>query len=138
MLSAQSTDKKVNEVTLDLFKQYPSFDALQLAKRSDVEKLIREVNYYKTKAKHLIETAQKVCTEFKGKVPRTHDALTSLPGVGNKTANVILSELGIQPAFPVDTHVFRVSKRLGLASGTTRERVEEELKEEFEPAQWRF
>jgi endonuclease-3 len=137
MLSAQSTDKKVNEITPALFQMYPGFTTLQFAKLSDVEERIRQVNYYKTKSRHLIATAQKVCKDFKGRVPRTHEKLTSLPGVGNKTANVILSELGITPAFPVDTHVFRVSKRLGLASANTRDKVEEQLKTTFEPEIWR-
>ncbi len=137
MLSAQSTDKKVNEVTPELYRRFPHFRDLQHAKVKEIESLIREVNYHKTKAKHLIATSVRVCDVYSGKVPRTHEDLTSLPGVGNKTANVVLSELKITPAFPVDTHVYRVSRRLGLASANTRDKVELELREEFEPQIWR-
>ncbi len=137
MLSAQSTDKKVNEVTPELFRQFPHFRDLKDARRNDIETLIREVNYHKTKARHLIATAQRVCESYSGRVPRTHEELTSLPGVGNKTANVVLSELKIKPAFPVDTHVFRVSRRLGLARASSRDKVEVELREAFDPSVWR-
>ncbi|MCB0322420.1 MAG: endonuclease III [Bdellovibrionales bacterium] len=137
MLSAQSTDKKVNEITPELFRHYPSFKQLAKARLEDVEALIRQVNYYKTKAKHLIECAKLVESQFGGEIPRSHAELVSLPGVGNKTANVILSELGIAHALAVDTHVFRVSRRLGLASGSTPIQVENELKDQFPPELWR-
>lgn len=137
MLSAQCTDKKVNQVTPELFERYPSFEELSKARVTSVEKIIRAVNYYRTKAKHVVATAKLVTEEHGGKLPRVHKQLTTLPGIGQKTANVIMSELGIEPAFPVDTHVFRVSKRLGLATAETREKVEEELKQEFEPLVWR-
>jgi endonuclease-3 len=137
VLSAQCTDKKVNEVTPDLFKRYPSFSALAKASESDVENLIRQVNYYKTKSKNLIGLGQRVEKEFGGSLPSTEKDLISLPGVGRKTANVVLSEQGKTPAFPVDTHVFRVSHRLGLAKGNTTDKVEEELKALFKPEVWR-
>jgi endonuclease-3 len=137
VLSAQCTDKKVNEVTPKLFKRYPSFKALAKAEVSEVEEIIRQVNYYKTKSKNLIGLGQKVEKDFGGTLPSTEEDLTSLPGVGRKTANVVLSEQGKTPALPVDTHVFRVSQRLGLAKGKTTDKVEEELKALFEPAQWR-
>ena len=137
MLSAQCTDKKVNDTTPALFNAYPSFKALSEAELDDVLRIIRPINYYKTKAKHLIAMATLVRSQFKGRVPLSHKELQSLPGVGQKTANVILGELGIEPSFPVDTHVFRVSKRLGLATSEKREVVEEELKECFEPELWR-
>lgn len=136
-LSAQCTDKKVNEVTPELFKAFPSFKALSEAKLSQVEKIIRPVNYYRSKSKHIVAMAQRVCSEFKGKLPLTHKELISLAGVGRKTANVVLSELGIEPAFPVDTHVFRVSRRLELASEDNRDKLEEELKSHFDPKEWR-
>lgn len=136
MLSAQSTDRKVNEVTKVLFKKYPQ--SINLAKASilEVENIIREVNYYKTKARHLIETARLLVEKWNCDIPKTHEDLISLPGVGNKTANVVLSELGLAYALPVDTHVFRVSKRLGLASANTREKVESELCSRFPKENW--
>jgi endonuclease-3 len=136
MLSAQSTDKKVNEVTKILFKKYPSPLSLSRAKLIDVENIIREVNYYKTKAKHLIETAKLLVEKWNSDIPETHEDLISLPGVGNKTANVVLSELGLAYALPVDTHVFRVSKRLGLANANTRDKVESELCSRFPKENW--
>ena len=136
MLSAQSTDKKVNEVTPVLFKAYPNAAKLSKAKLGDVERIIREVNYHKTKARHVIETSRLLGDRFSGEVPKTHEDLISLPGVGNKTANVVMSELGLGFAFPVDTHVFRVSKRLGIADGKTREKVEEQLCEAFPKESW--
>lgn len=137
MLSAQSTDKKVNEISPELFARFPSYTELAQAKLASIEKIIRPINYYITKAKHLKAMAAKVVSEFKGKLPRTHEGLTSLPGVGNKTANVVLSELKITPAFPVDTHVFRVAKRLGLANSENRDVVEGELTKAFPPETWR-
>lgn len=137
MLSAQSTDKKVNEITPALFSKYPDCKRLAKAKIDVIESLIRQINYHKTKARHLIMTSQILNEKFGGEIPSTHEELTSLPGVGNKTANVILSELGIAYAFPVDTHVFRVARRLGLASSTTRDKVEQELCKEFPKERWR-
>ena len=137
VLSAQCTDKKVNQVTPELFLRYPTFEALAGAQLADVEAIVRPINYYRTKAGNLIALSSQVCCEFGGKVPRTHAQLTSLPGVGNKTANVVLSELGAARTFPVDTHVFRVSRRLGLARGNTVAKVEEELKAQFASRHWR-
>jgi endonuclease-3 len=137
VLSAQCTDKKVNEVTPALFRRYPSFARLAAAKVSDIEKIIRPVNYYRTKARNLVSLARTVVEEPGGELPATHSGLIALPGVGNKTANVILSELGQARTFPVDTHVFRVSKRLGLARGETVEEVERELRALFDPRHWR-
>ena len=135
-LSAQCTDKKVNETTPALFREYPSFKALARAKVSKVEEIIRPINYYRTKAKNIIAMAAKVTDTFGGSLPHTHEELTTLPGVGRKTANVVLGELKIQPCIPVDTHVFRVARRLGLASGKTPEKVEMELQHAFKPARW--
>lgn len=137
VLSAQCTDKKVNEVTPILFSKYPNAQALSKATISDLETLIRPINYYKTKAKNLSGLGKMLFGEFKGEVPRTFDEIRRLPGVGQKTANVVLGELGAQKTFPVDTHVFRVSKRLGFASEKTREKVEEELKKRFDRRVWR-
>jgi endonuclease-3 len=135
-LSAQCTDKKVNEVTKNLFKQFPTFQQLAKANVRSIENTIRQVNYFKTKSKNIKLLAEKVCCDFNGSLPVTHQELTSLPGVGNKTANVVLSELKIAPAFPVDTHVFRVSRRLKLARGKDVTQVEASLKKNFKPEQW--
>jgi endonuclease-3 len=137
MLSAQCTDKKVNQVTPELFTAYPTFKALSEAKLSDVERIIRPINYYKTKSKNLIATGKEAVEHFQSKVPDTHDELTSLPGVGNKTANVILSEKGVVPAFPVDTHIFRLAHRLGLSSGKNPDAVEKDLRKAFPSSEWR-
>jgi endonuclease-3 len=137
LLSAQCTDKKVNQVTPVLFHKYPTFGALSQAPIDSVQEIVRPINYYKTKANNLIEMAKKVVTEHQGNLPRTHAELITLPGVGNKTANVVLGELGITPTFPVDTHVFRLAHRLGLSRGKTPEDVEEDLKKQFNPAVWR-
>lgn len=137
ILSAQCTDKKVNEVTPALFKRYPSFRKLSQAKLSDVEILIRPVNYYRTKAKNLIAMAKSVCEQYRSRLPQTREELTALHGVGRKTASVILSEKGIEPAFPVDTHVFRVSRRLKLARSRDRDTVEKQVKVKFPPNTWR-
>lgn len=137
LLSAQCTDKKVNQVTPKLFARYPTFAKLARAEIDAVEGIIREVNYYRTKAKHLVLMAQKVVTDFGGVLPRDHDALVSLAGVGRKTANVVLGELGVEPRLAVDTHVFRVSRRLGLTRGETVREVEDSLCALYQPAVWR-
>lgn len=138
VLSAQCTDKKVNEVTPELFKRYPDFKSLAKARLSSVEKIIRPVNYYKTKAKHLIAMSKLVHTDFKGRLPVKLEQLIKLPGVGRKTASVVQCEIGKEPALPVDTHVFRVSKRLGIATGKNVEAVEMSLRKNFPPETWRL
>jgi endonuclease III len=137
ILSAQTTDKKVNEVTPALFKKFPTFKALSKAEVGAVEEIIRPLNYYRTKARNIIAMAGKVMTEFGGNLPITHDELTSLPGVGRKTANVVLGEKRVIPTFAVDTHVFRVSRRLGLTQGEDPIEVEEDMMRAFDPATWR-
>jgi endonuclease-3 len=137
MLSAQCTDVKVNQVTPALFKAYPNCKKLSQAKLADVEAIIRPINYFKTKSKNIIATSELLCTRHLGKVPRTHAELTELPGVGRKTANVVLGETGAVPTIAVDTHVFRVARRLGLSSGTTPNAVEEDLMRQFPSSEWR-
>ncbi len=136
VLSAQCTDKKVNQVTPTLFKSYPNFKALSKANIEDVEKIIREVNYYKTKAKNIVTLATQVTNNFKGKLPDDLETLQVLAGVGRKTASVVLCEKGTTPALPVDTHVLRVSNRLGLSDGKTPLDVEEDLRKIFPPNTW--
>lgn len=114
MLSAQCTDKRVNMVTPGLFRQFPDSKALAKASEADVFKLIRSISYPNSKAKHLVATANIIEETMGGQVPLSVEQLITLPGVGRKTANVITSVLDNQPNMAVDTHVFRVSKRIGL------------------------
>lgn len=137
MLSAQCTDRKVNEVTPSFFRRWPDFASLAKARLTAVETAIRPVNYYKTKAKHLLATAQLVISSHGGKLPSTLEELLELPGIGRKTASVILCELGLEQTLPVDTHVYRVSKRLGLSDGNSPVQVENDLRERFKSRDWR-
>ncbi len=137
ILSAQCTDKKVNEVTPTLFKDFSSFKKLSEAKISQIEKIIRQVNYYKTKSKNIVNMAKMVIENYKGRLPRKHNELIKLPGVGRKTANVVLGELVVTPTIAVDTHVFRVSQRLGLAKGKTPLDIEKQLMKGFSKSIWR-
>jgi endonuclease-3 len=114
VLSAQCTDKRVNMVTPALFKKYPTPNKLAKATADDVFGYIRSVSYPNNKAKHLVGLGQMLIKDFGGEVPSTIEDLVKLPGVGRKTANVIASVIYDQPAMAVDTHVFRVSARLGL------------------------
>ena len=127
MLSAQCTDKRVNLTTPALFSAYPTPEALAAAREEDVLALIRSISYPNSKARHLVGMAQKLLADFGGQVPSDIDALMSLPGVGRKTANVVASVTWGEPVIAVDTHVFRVSRRLGLSRGTTPRAVELEL-----------
>ena len=118
ILSAQCTDVRVNLTTPALFKQFPTPIELSKASIDEVFKLIRSISYPNNKAKHLIGMANLLLEKFNGEVPMTVDELVQLPGVGRKTANVITSVIDQQPNMAVDTHVFRVSKRLGLVTKT--------------------
>ena len=114
ILSAQCTDKRVNVITVPFFEQYPDAEALSKAEVSDIFELIKSCSYPNNKAKHLLGMAKMLVSEFDGKVPSDVQTLQKLPGVGRKTANVIASVIFNKPAMAVDTHVFRVAKRLGL------------------------
>ena len=132
VLSAQCTDKRVNMVTPALFAKFPTPYKLAKASYEEVYELIKSVSYPNNKTKHLIGLAQKLVTDFNGIVPDRLEALTSLPGVGRKTANVILSVIFNQPAMPVDTHVFRVANRLGIVKdANTPLEVEKQLVQHF-------
>lgn len=133
MLAAQCTDKRVNMVTPALFAAYPTPADLAMATEEEVLTYIKSVSYPNSKARHLVQMAQTVVRDFQGEVPGTMEGLTSLPGVGRKTANVVLAFAFDQAAMPVDTHVFRVSHRLGLVpdSAKTPEAVEKELVKHF-------
>lgn len=118
ILSAQCTDKRVNMVTPDLFKAFPSPEKLAETDFDTLFPLIKSISYPNNKTKHLIGMANMLVSEFNGKVPSEINELVKLPGVGRKTANVIASVVYNQPAMAVDTHVFRVSRRLGLTTGS--------------------
>ncbi len=115
MLSAQTTDKRVNSVTEILFKKYPTVKSLAKADIKDIQNIIRPIGTFHKKSQNLIEIAQKLDNDFNGKLPNNREYLESLPGVGRKTANVVLSNIFNVPCIAVDTHVSRVSKRLNLA-----------------------
>lgn len=117
ILSAQCTDKRVNMVTPDLFRRYPDIPSLAKAEYDDVFALIRSISFPGNKSRHLIGMAQMVTERFGGEIPMTVEELVQLPGVGRKTANVITSVVDKQPNMAVDTHVFRVSARIGLTVG---------------------
>ena len=130
VLSAQCTDKRINMVTPRLFADYPTPEAMAAATPETIFSYISSVSYPNNKAKHLVGLARKLCSEFQGEVPSTLEELTRLPGVGRKTANVIQAVAFGKAALAVDTHVFRVSHRLGLVPPrwTTPYSVEMELK----------
>jgi endonuclease-3 len=129
ILSAQCTDKRVNMTTPAIFDKYPDVQSLSTASFDELFPFIKSISYPNNKTKHLIGMAKKVISSFNGKIPMTVDELMQLPGVGRKTANVITSVIDQQPNMAVDTHVFRVSKRIGLVpqTATTPLAVEKEL-----------
>lgn len=131
ILSAQCTDRRVNLTTPALFEKYPTVEALSAASVEDVLQLIKSISYPNSKAAHLCGMARKVADEFDGVIPDDIDALMSLPGVGRKTANVVASIIYNKPVIAVDTHVFRISRRLGLSRGTTPLAVETDLEREI-------
>jgi endonuclease-3 len=136
ILSAQSTDAGVNRVTPALFKRYPDALALAKARAEDLEPLIHSTGFYRAKAKSLMGMARALADEHGGHVPNTMEALVTLPGVGRKTANVVLGHaLGV-PGLPVDRHVLRVSNRIGIASSDDPEIVEQQLGGALPPAEW--
>ncbi len=128
ILSARCTDVKVNEVTADIFRKYKTARDYAAADLKTFEAEIRPTGFYKNKAKMIIECCKKIVRDFNGKVPDTIGQLTTLPGVGRKTANVVLGSAFGRPAIAVDTHVLRVSNRLGIAHSGNPDRVEEELR----------
>ncbi|MDN6626450.1 MAG: endonuclease III, partial [Pisciglobus halotolerans] len=137
MLSAQTTDIAVNKVTPSLFEVYPTPESFVEASITDIMEKIRTIGLYRNKAKYIKGTAEKIKNEFNGKVPSTRKELMSLPGVGRKSANVVLSVAFDEPAIAVDTHVERIAKKLGLCAkkATVRE-VEETLMNKLSPEMW--
>jgi endonuclease-3 len=137
ILSAQCTDVRVNMTTPDLFRKYPSTKELAKAKVPQVEKLIKSINFYKTKARNLIAAAKMVQGEFKGELPLSIEELTKLPGVGRKTANVVLGDAFNQPhGVVVDTHVARLSNLIGLTEEENPVKIEIDLMKVVPQEKW--
>ena len=136
ILSAQTTDKKVNEVTETLFRDYPDLDAFLTLSVEELEERIKQIGLYRSKAKNLIMMCNQLKEKFNGEVPRTMEEITSLAGAGRKTANVVLSNAFGVPSIAVDTHVFRVSNRLGMANSDNVLEVEKQLQKELPKREW--
>jgi endonuclease-3 len=134
ILSAQCTDRRVNMHTPEIFARFPEPEDLAAASFEEVYELIKSISFPNNKAKHLIGMASKLVSDFGSEVPSEPAQLETLPGVGRKTANVIASVIYDKPVIAVDTHVFRVSRRIGLSYGSTVEAVERDLTEGFEPS----
>ena len=132
-LSAQCTDARVNLVTPALFAKYPDLDAFCEANVEDVEQLIHSCGFFRAKAKDIVEMTKKIKADFGGKVPQTLEELTSLPGVGRKTANLIMGDVYHQPAIVADTHLIRITNLLGLVNTKDPKKVELELKDIIDP-----
>ncbi|MBI2547219.1 MAG: endonuclease III [Candidatus Aenigmarchaeota archaeon] len=136
ILSARSRDEKTIEVAIDLFKKYPNIGKLANAKLGDIENSIRQINFYKTKARNVLGCTKVLVKNYNGNPPHDMDKLLELPGVGRKTANVFLSESG-KDAIGVDTHVSYVSRKLGWTENTNPEKIETDLKRLFPQKYWR-
>ncbi len=136
ILSAQTTDKKVNEVTEELFKDYPDVDSFLALTQEELENKIKTIGLYRNKSKNLITMCNQLKENFNGQVPNTMEGITSLAGAGRKTANVVLSNAFGVPAIAVDTHVFRVSNRIGLACANNVEETEKQLQKNIPKDQW--
>lgn len=140
ILSAQATDKQVNKISKNLFEKYSSVDDFANADINEMEKLVSSINYYKTKAKRIIDANKYIKESLNGEIPKSIDELIKIPGIGRKSANVILQEtMGISQGIVVDTHVTRVSNRLKLVENQTNaEKIEKELMSKIPQTEWRF
>ena len=138
ILSAQCTDRRVNQVTQKLFPLYPDAFAMAKLEPEELEPLIRECGLYHNKARNIIAASRALVEQYDGQVPSTRKALMALPGVGQKTAGVVLLAAFGGDEIPVDTHVFRVSRRIGLADANAPEKVEAQLKALLDRALWSF
>lgn len=136
VLSAQCTDKRVNQVTPALFKKYPTAEKLASAPRVDLEEAIKSTGFYRNKASSIHGLASAILEKHNGKVPGDLESLVKLPGVGRKTANVVLGNAFNVPGITVDTHVGRIARRLGWTTNTDPVKVEYDLMELFEPKDW--
>jgi endonuclease III len=138
ILSAQCTDERVNQVTPALFKKYRTARDYALASSAVLEEEVRTTGFYRAKTRSIIAMAKALLEKHGGEVPRSRDALVALPGVGLKTANVILGNAFGEPAIAVDTHVFRVSQRLGLARSDDPEKIHDQLADVLPEKEWTF
>ncbi|MCD0459930.1 endonuclease III [Roseiconus lacunae] len=136
VLSAQCTDKKVNEITPELFRQAPTAKAMWKLGEQQILEIIRPLGLSKQKAKSLARLSEIIETEHNGRVPETFEALELLPGVGHKTASVVMSQAFGHPAFPVDTHIHRLAQRWGLTNGKNVSQTEADLKKLFPETSW--
>lgn len=136
ILSAQCTDKRVNQVTPVLFSKYPTVYELSQADIVDVESIIKSCGFYHNKARAIVSASKKIVSDYDGKVPETREQLMSLDGVGRKTANVVYAVAFGGDAIAVDTHVYRVSRRLGLSDGDTPSKVEKDLCATLPQSEW--
>lgn len=137
VLSAQCTDKRVNQVTPELFRLFPTPESFAAAKLSEIERAIRSTGFFHHKAKNIQALSQILCEKFGGEVPGSIDELTTLPGVGRKTANVVLGNaFGVVCGVVVDTHVGRLSRRIGLTRETDPVKVERDLMRLFPKKEW--
>lgn len=136
MLSAQATDKSVNAVTKDLYKEYPDLDSFLKLTQEEIEEKIKKIGLYKNKSKNIYKMLRELKEKYNGEVPQNMEDLMSLPGVGRKTASVVLVEAYKIPAFPVDTHVFRLTRRIGLAKGATADKVSDEMMTKLPKYKW--
>ncbi|QLY80966.1 endonuclease III [Clostridium intestinale] len=136
ILSAQTTDKKVNEVTESLFEEYPDLDSFLNLAQEEIEERIKKIGLYRNKAKNIYIMCRQLKETFNGEVPKTMEQIVSLAGAGRKTANVVLSNAFGVPAIAVDTHVFRVSNRIGLAKAKDVQETEDQLMKELPKKEW--
>ncbi len=136
MLAAQSTDKRVNMITPKLFQDYPDAASMSRLSEEELQEYIKTVGLYKAKAKHILQTSKILAAQYDGDIPATREALMQLPGVGRKTANVVLSIAKRVPAIAVDTHVFRVSNRIGLARADNVLETEKQLMQNIPREKW--
>jgi len=136
ILSAQCTDVRVNKVTKELFNKYPKPEDYIGVSIEEIGEIIHSCGFYKTKSEYIINTCKILIDKYKGNVPSNKEDLLSLPGVGNKTANVVMSTVFNVPAIAVDTHVFRVSQRIGLAKGNSADEIEKKLCHIIEKEEW--
>jgi len=136
VLSAQCTDKRVNLVTRELFKNYNSAEKIAIMPIDDLKNIIKPCGFYNNKAKAIKSLSLDIVNKFNGGFPKTKEELKTLAGVGEKTANVVVSLIFKEPAIAVDTHVFRVSNRLGLADANTPEKTQKQLEQNIDKSYW--
>ena len=136
LMSAQTTDKKVNQVTPELFRQGPDSESMAKLTPEEIQGIIREVGLAPTKARNISKLSQILVESYDGEIPNTFEGLESLPGVGHKTAGVVMAQAFGVPAFPIDTHIHRLAARWGLSNGTNVVKTEKDLKAIFPKESW--